>query len=129
MLIEVVKEFSFDAAHFLPQHEGACKRVHGHHYVLQVGFKGGVVSETGMIVDFGDVKRLINPLIIDLLDHQLLNEIEPGSGFPADCPTAERMVEWIVDRIGIHAPAVLVEKLSFVRLYETPTSYAEWRCV
>lgn len=115
----VVKEFSFDSAHYLPGYNGPCQFLHGHHYVLQVGYNGEVNLKTGMVVDFKDIKREVDPLI-DELDHSCLNECKLVD-FPKQLPTAENMVEWFVHRLEIS------NKLCFVRLYETPTSYAEWR--
>ncbi|MFA7671798.1 MAG: 6-carboxytetrahydropterin synthase QueD [Sphaerochaetaceae bacterium] len=124
-MIEVVKEFTFDAAHKLPNHPGKCRQIHGHTYRLQVGFKGPVNFETGMVVDFADIKKVIRKSIVDKLDHVLLNEISYDL-FPNHTPTAENMVEWMVQVIQ-SASTPDAAKLSFIRLYETPTSYAEWR--
>ncbi len=151
-MIEVVKEFTFDSAHFLPKYEGNCKNVHGHTYRLIIGIKGKINPETGMVVDFKELKDIVKRLVIDELDHKMLNDIKVENEkhpFPADNPTAENMVEWIVDILfdiipqekkhessktwqwlpqnsvgGLYANK---NRLSFVRLYETPTSYAEWR--
>ena len=126
--ITAVKEFTFDAAHFIPNHPGKCKKTHGHTYKLQIGVTGLVKPETGMVLDFGDLKQIVNTAIIEELDHHFLNAVEVKN-FPKDMPTAECMVEWLV---GVLKEIFLVSpwsgiSLSFVRLYETPTSYAEWR--
>lgn len=124
MEITVVKEFTFDAAHQLPNHPGKCKNVHGHTYRMQIGIKGAVDPNTGMVVDFSEVKELVNQRIINKLDHSYLND-----QLPYESPTAENMVVWIVEKL-YDLFAVEWEgkvRLSFVRLYETPTSYAEWR--
>lgn len=122
MEIMVVKEFTFDSAHFLPFHEGKCKNVHGHTYKLQIGITAEP-NENGIVMDFGDLKKVITKIIIEEMDHQFLNSKETENGFPAKSPTAENMVKWIVETVKVFAK----ETLSFVRLYETPTSYAEWR--
>lgn len=122
MEIMVVKEFTFDSAHFLPFHEGKCKNVHGHTYKLQIGITAEP-NENGIVMDFGDLKKVITKIIIEEMDHQFLNSKETENGFPAKNPTAENMVKWIVETVKVFAK----ETLSFVRLYETPTSYAEWR--
>lgn len=133
MEITVVKEFTFDAAHYLPNHPGKCQNTHGHTYRLQVGFKGPVDLETGMVVDFGYIKEMIKERVVDRLDHRylnLLNEEEPIiPEFPYFLPTAENMVIWIVGELKRALKIVYDDlvKLSLVRLYETPTSYAEWR--
>ena len=124
MQLTVVKEFTFDAAHYLPEYDGKCANLHGHTYTLQVGFKGDVNGETGMVVDFSQIKRQLGKLI-DRLDHAYLNDVDLID-FPKYMPTAENMVIWLIHRIQT-APLDFVEQLEFVRLYETPTSYAEWR--
>ena len=133
MEITVVKEFTFDAAHYLPNHPGKCQNTHGHTYRLQVGFKGPVDLETGMVVDFGELKKTVEKNIVEKVDHTYLNLINDEKtvipNFPCQLPTAENMVIWIVRELKrtlkiVHDDLV---KLSLVRLYETPTSYAEWR--
>ncbi len=117
MMLTAVKEFSFEAAHYLPEHPGACASVHGHHYVLQIGVKG-FLQDNGMVIDFGEIKQKVESLV-DSLDHSNLNEIRI-LGFPAEQPTAERMVLWF--------RKVLQEwslPVSLIRLYETPTSWIE----
>ena len=52
MKITVVKEFTFDAAHYLPGYNGKCNRPHGHTYRLQVGIEGEPDHSTGMVIDF-----------------------------------------------------------------------------
>lgn len=130
MEIMVVKEFTFDAAHYLPNHPGKCKNTHGHTYRLQVGFKGPIDLRTGVVIDFGEIKKIIKSGIIDLLDHCYLNLInddyELVPDFPCNLPTAENMVVWIVKKIRTIYWDDLT-RLVLVRLYETPTSYAEWR--
>lgn len=122
--ITVVKEMTFDSAHYLPCYDGPCSRLHGHTYKIQVGIKGHVSSETGMVCDFVDLKKVIKE-VVDLLDHQCLNDIE-DSNFPNQKPTAELMLVWLaakfIDNLANYDPPV---RLHFVRLWETPTSYAE----
>lgn len=122
MRIEVVKQFTFDAAHYLPNYRGKCANLHGHTYILEVGIKEEPDQESGMVIDFGRLKQIVERNIIEKLDHQNLNEVD-APFFPTSMPTAERMVQWIVKVLRNFWP----NELSFVRLYETPTSYAEWR--
>ena len=143
MEITVVKEFSFAASHFLPNHPGKCQNLHGHTYKLQVGVRGKVDPETGMVVDFGKLKNLVEKTIIEKLDHGYLNTMggrakDKGDKdlqtFPHNLPTAELMVEWIVRTLGEYLLNEWEDLviLCFVRLYEspiTPVAYAEWRGV
>lgn len=135
MEIQVVKEFSFDAAHYLPNHAGKCKQTHGHTYKLQVGVSGPIDADSGMVIDFGDLKKAVNNTVVDKLDHKYLNLIIDGESggeavpdFPR-IPSAENMVIWIVKKLKeeICKQTEGMARLTFIRLYETPTSYAEWR--
>ncbi len=116
--IQIVKEIQFEAAHKLPKHKGKCYNLHGHTYKLQIGIKSKINPETGMVCDFSNLKKEINDKIISLLDHSYLNDITQHN-FPCETPTAENMVLWIQSVLNN-------DKISFIRLYETPTSYAEW---
>lgn len=120
MLTITKTRFEFAAAHYLPDFDGACKNLHGHNYFLDVEITGPIDSETypSMILDFGKLKKIVNGEIIQKLDHGLLNDV---AGL--EVPTAERMVMWIVTRLR----KKLGDNLVRVRLYETSTSYAEWR--
>ncbi|UTR09992.1 6-carboxytetrahydropterin synthase QueD [Evansella sp. LMS18] len=123
----VSKEFTFDAAHHLHCYEGKCKNLHGHTYKVIFGISG-FVDETGLMIDFGDIKEIWKKEIEIHLDHRYLNETLPPMN-----TTAENMVVWIFEKM---AEAVAVRetlsreqgaRVEFVRLYETPTSYAEAR--
>ena len=133
MEITVIKEFTFDAAHKLPSHPGKCKNLHGHTYRLQVGAKGPIDPETGMVVDFATVKEIVESTIVNALDHGYLNEMDRDedyfNDFPKWNPTAELMVAWMVLALTnfFNEQWEGIVKLALVRLYETPTSYAEWR--
>lgn len=133
MEITVVKEFTFDAAHKLPSHLGKCKNLHGHTYRLQVGVKGPIDPETGMVVDFATVKEIVGSTIVNALDHGYLNEMDRDedyfNDFPKWNPTAELMAAWMARALinFFNEQWEGIVKLALVRLYETPTSYAEWR--
>jgi 6-pyruvoyltetrahydropterin/6-carboxytetrahydropterin synthase len=113
----VTKILSFDAAHSLPDHNGLCRNVHGHTYSIEVTVAGPVLeggSSDGMVIDFGDLKERIADLVVDCMDHQYLNDLFDF------VPTAEALAAWSFDRLsGAGLPVVRV------RLWETPTSYAE----
>jgi len=121
MKVMVVKQFEFEAAHFLPMYDGPCSVMHGHSYKLDVGVVGLIDEGTGMVMDFSELKRTVNEKVVQPLDHSLLNAVSL-SGFPYYMPTAENMVVWIRGALDGMIPAV-----SFIRLWETSTSYAEWR--
>src|SRR6476661_34966 len=89
--MEIFKEFTFEAAHRLPNvppgHK--CARLHGHSYRVEVHVAGAIGRETGWIVDFGDLKEAFAP-VHARLDHYFLNEI-PG----LENPTSEVLAQWI----------------------------------
>lgn len=70
----VTKEFSFDAAHFLPNYYGKCERMHGHTYRLRVTVDGKV-GENGLVIDFVILKKIVKEKVLDKLDHQLINDV------------------------------------------------------
>ncbi len=128
--ITVVKEFTFDSAHYLPDYDGPCSALHGHTYKLQIGIKGPVID--GMVVDFVYLNRFIKNNLIDLVDHKYLNDLKFYTPhFPCEYPSAENMVIWIKSLLT-KIIDILKEQsnkdieLNFIRLWETPTSYAEW---
>ncbi len=119
----ISKEFTFDAAHHLHHYEGKCKNLHGHTYRAILGLSG-YTDERGLMIDFGDIKEIWKQKIEIHLDHRYLNETLPLMN-----TTAENIVVWIYEKL---TEALLDEgyngvRVEFIRLYETPTSYAEAR--
>jgi 6-pyruvoyltetrahydropterin/6-carboxytetrahydropterin synthase len=123
----VSKEFSFDAAHHLHCYEGKCKNLHGHTYKVIFGLSG-FVDNRGLMIDFGDIKEIWKNEIEIFLDHKYLNETLPPMN-----TTAENMVVWIFEKMAQalqkedKQKAYIGARVEFVRLFETPTSYAEAR--
>ncbi|HDR7613638.1 6-carboxytetrahydropterin synthase [Bacillus mycoides] len=125
--VMVSKEFTFDAAHHLHCYEGKCKNLHGHTYKVVFGISG-YVNDIGLAIDFGDIKEIWKNEIEIYLDHRYLNETLPVMN-----TTAENMVVWIYEKMaealtkGNRAEEYKGARVEFVRLFETPTSYAEVR--
>ncbi|USK61406.1 6-carboxytetrahydropterin synthase QueD [Peribacillus asahii] len=120
----VSKEFTFDAAHHLHCYEGKCKNLHGHTYRVVFGLSG-FTDDRGLMMDFGDIKQIWKDKIEIYLDHRYLNETLPLMN-----TTAENMVVWIYEKMAdaLHEePQYKGARVEFVRLFETPTSYAEAR--
>jgi 6-pyruvoyltetrahydropterin/6-carboxytetrahydropterin synthase len=115
---EIFREFTFEAAHRLPNvPEGhKCARLHGHSYRVEVHVSGSVGPETGWVQDFGDLKVAFKPLE-DQLDHYYLNEVEG-----LENPTSEVLAKWIWDRL-----ATELLGLSQVSVRETCTSGTVYR--
>ena len=112
-LMTIYKEFTFDSAHFLPNvPEGhKCKNIHGHTYSLTVFVDGKIDPKLGWVIDYGDLKAIVNP-VIDRVDHQMLNNI---AGL--ENPTSELFAVWLWNEIKPMLPS-----LTKIELRETPTS-------
>jgi len=111
--MEIFKEFTFEAAHRLPNlpPEHKCSRLHGHSFRVRVCVAGTVDERTGWVMDFGDIKAACKP-VIDELDHRYLNEI-PG----LENPTSERIAMWLWHRLR-----PLLPQLSAIEVRETCTA-------
>ena len=112
METEIYKQFTFEAAHFLPNvpmgHK--CGRLHGHSYNVILHLSGEVNGDSGWFIDFNDVKKVFMP-IYEQLDHHFLNDIEG-----LENPTAEVISKWIWIKLKR-----LLPELSAVELKETCT--------
>jgi 6-pyruvoyltetrahydropterin/6-carboxytetrahydropterin synthase len=117
--VEIFKEFTFEAAHRLPgvAADHKCARLHGHSYRLIVYVSGEVAPDTGMVMDFGDIKKAVKPLIYGHLDHYYLNDIDG-----LENPTSENVARWIWQRL---LPALPL--LSAIEIRETCTSGVIYR--
>lgn len=111
--ISIYKESKFDAAHNLDRYIGKCANLHGHTYVYRVYAKGKIDPETGLFIDFGDLKKVMKENVDDVLDHKYLNEVLPF------ITTGENLAIWIFNVLKYFIPEV-----SEVHLWETPTSCA-----
>ena len=112
---ELMKTFGFNAAHFLPgvPADHKCRRMHGHNYRIDVHVGGQPDGTTGLVVDYGDIKRVVEP-ILDELDHRTLNDV-PG----LENPTSEMLCGWLWQRLSPRLPL-----LAAITVHET----CEARC-
>ena len=140
--IRITKEFKFEMAHALLGYDGSCKFIHGHSYLLYVTVIGAPVKDdhspkNGMVLDFGDLKKIVHDNIIHQIDHALvLNSAIPKNAFDANNgmfgkvvfveyqPTSENMLIDFAERLKSALPKNV--ELQSLRLNETATSYAEW---
>jgi 6-pyruvoyltetrahydropterin/6-carboxytetrahydropterin synthase len=118
MEVELVKTFRFEAAHSLPHvppgHK--CSRLHGHSYRVDIHVSGTPDARTGWLMDFGDIKLAVAP-ILDDLDHRCLNDI-PGLANS----TSETLAQYIWARLAPTLPA-----LSAVTIWESDSSRCTYR--
>ena len=122
-MFEVTIEQTFAAGHALRNYRGKCENVHGHNYRCQVTLEGERLDDTGLLMDFVALKKMLQS-VIDRLDHQWLNEFPP---FDVLNPSAENIAKYIYEEIkkGIVGRADV--RLGSVRLWETDTSSATYR--
>jgi 6-pyruvoyltetrahydropterin/6-carboxytetrahydropterin synthase len=140
--IRLTKAFPFEMAHALYGHDGPCKNIHGHSYVMHVTVIGEPISnashvKNGMVMDFSDLKKIVKEKIVDEMDHALvlngdsphrelknLNETFEKIILVPYQPTCENLLIDFKDRIQKFLPPDV--KLQSMRLSETASSYSEW---
>lgn len=105
--MRVKRVFDFEAAHLLPRHAGKCSRPHGHSYRLVVTVDRAVDRDSGLAIDFGDLKAVVRREAVDALDHRDLNAI-------IENPSAENIAAWIWERLLPALPG-----LAEIELWET----------
>lgn len=142
-LIRITKQFSFETGHALYGYDGKCRNVHGHSYKLSVTVIGEPISDKehvklGMVIDFGDLKKIVKQKIVDVFDHAtVFNKNTPHVELAKELqdrghnvilvdyqPTSENMIQDFAEKIKQELPSHV--QLFALKLQETETSYAEW---
>jgi 6-pyruvoyltetrahydropterin/6-carboxytetrahydropterin synthase len=123
-MFEVTVEQTFAAAHALRNYKGGCENLHGHNFKVQVVLAGERLDDTGMLVDFIDIKNLMGQ-VLARLDHQNLNEVSP---FDVKNPSAENIAEYFYSQMtgGLTHTPVPVRILE-VKVWETDIQSATYR--
>lgn len=141
--VRITKEFNFETGHALHGYDGKCRNVHGHSYKLAVTVIGEPIMDTshvkqGMVIDFGDLKKIVKEEIVDPFDHAtVFNKNTPHIDLARELeerghdvilanyqPTSEMMILDFAEKIKQRLPKNI--ELFSLRLRETGTSYAEW---
>jgi 6-pyruvoyltetrahydropterin/6-carboxytetrahydropterin synthase len=141
--IRITKQFSFKTGHALYGYDGKCKNVHGHSYRLEVTVIGIPINDNtnvkfGMVIDFGDLKKIVKEEIVNVFDHAtVFNKNTPHVELARELeirghnvllvdyqPTSEMMVIDFASKIKKRLPRNI--KLFSLKLQETATSFAEW---
>lgn len=143
--MRITRRLEFDAGHRIPDHASQCRHLHGHRYALEITLSGEVIdvagrADTGMVMDFGEVKTLANQHLVGIWDHaflvyrddtavrDFLESLPNHKTVVLDCvPTAEnlareafRILDAVYqDKFGNHL------QLQQIRLYETPNCWAD----
>jgi 6-pyruvoyltetrahydropterin/6-carboxytetrahydropterin synthase len=141
--IRLTKSFSFETGHALYGYDGKCKNIHGHSYKLYVTVIGEPISDSGnvkygMVIDFGDLKKIVKEEIVDVFGHAtVFNKNTPHFELAMELksrghnvllvdyqPTSEMMVIDFAEKIQRLLPQHI--QLHSLKLQETETSFAEW---
>lgn len=142
-MIRLTKEFSYEMAHTLVGYDGPCREIHGHSYRLFVTVCGEPEQNPrspkfGMVMDFGELKRIVRERVVDRYDHAMVVRQTEANREVVELlrlhydkvivtpyqPTCENMVQEFAQDIAAHLPAGVA--LFSVKLHETATSFAEW---
>jgi len=141
-VIRITKAFRFEMAHALKGYDGLCRNIHGHTYELMVTILGKPLSDEtspklGMVMDFGDLKKIVREVIVNKYDHSLVLFNKMPDSLVAELksnfdriilkdynPTSELMLLDFAETIQTHLPKNVTLKHMLLR--ETTTSFAEW---
>lgn len=123
-MYEVTVEDSFAAGHYLRNYRGKCENPHGHNYKVKVTLRGAELDAAGLLLDFKDLKEVMKD-VIDRLDHQMLNDIEP---FTTLNPSAENIAKYFYDQANARLKTVTRGRVgvSDVTIWETDTTTARY---
>lgn len=139
-MLQVTKIFRFETAHAINGYPGQCKNIHGHSYILHVTvaakyLRDDYLPSSGFIIDFKELKNLVQTRVIKEFDHQLIlskeyikNNVAAGNLKNLSVwemePTAENILLYIKNVLHKELPEKVI--LNKLKLYETSDSYAEW---
>ena len=139
-MISITKIFRFEAAHAIYQYPGDCAHIHGHSYELHVTVRSkysvdNFIGGTGMIIDFKELKTLVQNNVIKTLDHKLIlskafhsattGRFSPNELIVFDVePTAENLLLFVSKQICLVLPESI--RLHSLKIWETRDCYAEW---
>lgn len=141
-IIRITKEFKFESAHALKDYDGLCRNIHGHSYELKITVSGTPITDEsspklGMVMDFGDLKKIVREEIVEQFDHSVVLYNKMPESLIRELkkqferiiitdynPTSEKMLIDFAQRIRARLPENL--ELKYMLLRETVTSYAEW---
>ena len=140
--VRLTKSFSFEMAHALLNYDGKCKNIHGHSYRLEVTIIGDPRNEKGhpedgLVIDFGDLKKIVNNSVVDIFDHALVVQRDHDDElttvlsknfermiYTQYLPTCENLIVDFAEKIKDSLPSRT--SLHHLILHETATAYAEW---
>ena len=123
-MYEVTVEDSFAAGHYLRDYKGKCENPHGHNYKVRITLRGAQLDKAGLLLDFKELKEVMKH-VIDRLDHQMLNDIEP---FTSLNPSAENLARYFYEQAGERLKALTHGRVAIgdVTIWETDTTTARY---
>jgi 6-pyruvoyltetrahydropterin/6-carboxytetrahydropterin synthase len=123
-MFEVTVERTFAAGHYLRNYKGKCENPHGHNYKIEVTLRGAELDKAGLLLDFKDLKDVLRT-VIDRLDHQMLNDIEP---FISINPSAENIAKYFFDETNVRLRSLTGDRVFVkdVTVWETDTTNARY---
>jgi 6-pyruvoyltetrahydropterin/6-carboxytetrahydropterin synthase len=123
-MYEVTVERGFSSGHYLRNYKGKCENPHGHNYKVRITLRGRELDAAGLLLDFKDLKHVMCP-VIEHLDHQMLNELEP---FTEINPSAENLARYFFDETNKQLSEMTGGRVSVkdCTIYETDTTTATY---
>ena len=123
-MYEVTVEATFSSGHYLRNYRGRCENPHGHNYRVLVTLVGKELDQTGLLLDFKELKQLLRP-IIEYLDHQMINDLDP---FTYLNPSAENLARYFFDQTNTRVRQITGGRIRVMKstVFETATSAATY---
>ena len=123
-MFEITVEDTFAAGHYLRDYKGKCEKPHGHNYKVLVTMHGQQLDRAGLLVDFKDLREVMRH-VIDRLDHQMINELEP---FTTVNPSAENLAKYFYDETNTNLIKATQGRVQVkdVTVWETDTTTATY---
>jgi len=123
-MYELTVERGFSSGHYLRNYKGKCENPHGHNYKVKITLRGESLDHAGLLLDFRDLKLVMHP-VIDRLDHQMLNDLEP---FTTLNPSAENLAKYFYDETNRQLAEMTGGRVHVkdCTIYETDTTTATY---
>jgi 6-pyruvoyltetrahydropterin/6-carboxytetrahydropterin synthase len=124
-MYEVTVEAGFSSGHYLRNYCGKCENPHGHNYKVKVTLSGERLDSTGLLVDFKDLKKVMQP-VLEYLDHQMINDLAP---FTTVNPSAENLARYFFEETAKQMRSITDGRVDVksCTVFETDTSSATYR--
>ena len=113
-MLEMGTEVNLSSSHFLPDYNGKCRQQHGHNWKVEIKIRGFPHVETGMLIDFNDLKTIMSQY-----DHCDLNEHLSN-------PTCERLVEFLLQELSEYINSENIKEIE-LKISETEKNYVSGR--